>query len=179
MKLLILDVDGVLTDGTKLYDAQGRCSGKRFGDRDFTAMKMFRAQGVEVVWLSGDEWNRTLAGQRRIPFYSSKHPDGKLDKVAAARTILAEHGLADWSQVGFVGDDYFDMDLMVAMARAQPPSPYLFCPADAVPGMDAVAQRLTTPGGRGVAVELYHRMGFPPVDWNRVLELDSDEHVGR
>ena len=46
IKLLILDVDGVLTDGTKFYNEQHEVLGKRFVCKDFTAIKRFIAAGV-------------------------------------------------------------------------------------------------------------------------------------
>ena len=52
--LLILDVDGVLTDGRKYYDVSGKGVLKTFCDRDFTAIKKFKANGWDVVFLSGD-----------------------------------------------------------------------------------------------------------------------------
>ena len=54
-KLLILDVDGVLTTGLKTYDINGKVVSKTFGDRDFTAIKEFICAGVTTIFLSGDQ----------------------------------------------------------------------------------------------------------------------------
>jgi len=54
IKLLILDVDGVLTDGTKVYTQKHEPVYKRFRCKDFTAIKRFVAAGVKVIMLSGD-----------------------------------------------------------------------------------------------------------------------------
>ena len=70
MKLLILDVDGVLTSGLKAYDTSGAVISKEFGDRDFTAIKEFFCAGIQVVFLSGDQQvNSQIAQSRRIPFF--------------------------------------------------------------------------------------------------------------
>jgi 3-deoxy-D-manno-octulosonate 8-phosphate phosphatase (KDO 8-P phosphatase) len=55
VKLLILDVDGVLTDGRKYYDSSGLATHKTFCDKDFTAIKKFKSIGCEVIFLSGDK----------------------------------------------------------------------------------------------------------------------------
>ena len=49
IKLLILDVDGVMTNGTKYYDREGTVKLKTFCDKDWTAIKRFRAIGIDVV----------------------------------------------------------------------------------------------------------------------------------
>ena len=68
IKLLILDVDGVLTDGTKVYDAEHKVLSKTYMCKDFTAIKRFIAAGVQVVMISGDNFNATMANKRNIDF---------------------------------------------------------------------------------------------------------------
>ena len=80
VKLLILDVDGVLTDGTKVYDKNHNVLSKRFRCKDFTAIKRFMAAGIKVIMLSGDEWNRTMAEKRNIDFICTRGADLSLDK---------------------------------------------------------------------------------------------------
>ena len=80
IKLLILDVDGVLTDGTKVYDSHHNVLSKRFSCKDFTAIKRFIAAGVRVVMLSGDIFNKAMADKRNIDFYCSRNKDLSLDK---------------------------------------------------------------------------------------------------
>ena len=53
IKLLILDIDGVLTDGTKVYDREHNPIHKTFRCKDFTAIKRFIAAGVKVIMPSG------------------------------------------------------------------------------------------------------------------------------
>ena len=69
IKLLILDVDGVITDGTKIYNSDHTPVGKRYMCKDFTAIKRFAAAGVKVIMISGDGWNRNMAAKRNIDFY--------------------------------------------------------------------------------------------------------------
>ena len=72
IKLLILDIDGVLTDGTKIYDINHKTIYKKFQDKDFTAIKRLKAAGIKVIFLSGDNWNKGLAKKRVIDFYLSR-----------------------------------------------------------------------------------------------------------
>ena len=80
IELLILDVDGVLTDGTKVYDSEHSVLSKRFVCKDFTAIKRFIAAGVKVIMISGDNFNATMAAKRNIDFYCSRGEDLSLDK---------------------------------------------------------------------------------------------------
>jgi len=66
IKLLILDVDGVMTDGKKYYDRDGTVRYKTFCDKDWTAIKRFRALGINVMFLTGDGYNVQIANNRNI-----------------------------------------------------------------------------------------------------------------
>ena len=70
--LIILDVDGVLTDGKKYYDQSGKAVMKTFCDLDFTAIKKFKSRGDYVIWISGDSFNEAVARNRDIDFYYSR-----------------------------------------------------------------------------------------------------------
>ena len=76
--LLILDVDGVLTDGTKTYDREHNVISKRYADQDFTAIKLFQ-EGWKVCFLSSDAFNEGVAKKRGIDFYNSR-VHGFIDK---------------------------------------------------------------------------------------------------
>ena len=68
IKLVILDVDGVMTDGKKYYDRDGNVVLKNFCDKDWTAIKRFRAIGIPVVFLTGDPFNATILKNRNLPY---------------------------------------------------------------------------------------------------------------
>ena len=107
IKLLILDVDGVLTDGTKVYDANHNPVSKRFMCKDFTAIKRFIASGVKVIMLSGDSWNKSMADKRNIPFYCTRGKDLSLDKSKYISFLEEEYSVSR-ENMAFVGDDYFE-----------------------------------------------------------------------
>ena len=110
-KLLILDVDGVLTTGLKTYDIYGNVISKTFGDRDFTAIKQFICAGIDVIFLSGDQQvNQKVAESRKIPFFYSRRDSGQLSKAECAKEILKEYKLTSENTI-FVGDDLFDVEM--------------------------------------------------------------------
>lgn len=121
--LLILDCDGVLTDGTKTYDLAGYVISKNFCDKDFTAIKKFKAVGVEVIWLSGDtQVNQEVARKRNIDFYCSRGFDDKVDLLP----IFQEKYGASPDRMAYVGDDIFDYSIMANVG-------WPFCVFDADP----------------------------------------------
>jgi YrbI family 3-deoxy-D-manno-octulosonate 8-phosphate phosphatase len=144
--LLILDVDGVLTDGTKLYDHEHRVAFKTFNDKDFTAIKRFQAHGVTVVFLSGDKSvNEGMAISRQIPFFFSKLPNGNIDKSVFLETLKERYGA---QTVAYVGDDYYDQTIIDKVD-------YAFCPTDAISDIQKKCTVLTKEGGKGVIAELF------------------------
>ena len=148
IKLLILDVDGVLTDGTKQYDVNHNVLSKRFLCKDFTAIKRFIAAGIRIVMLSGDNFNRAMAEKRNIDFYCSRNTDLSLDKSRYLDVFKEKYNI-DIKDMGFIGDDYFDLSIIRCLK-------YTFCPSDAPDIVkENVSNILNSSGGNGVLVELY------------------------
>ena len=146
--LLILDVDGVLTDGRKYYDASGRAVLKTFCDRDFTAIKKFKAAGWNVVFLSGDpNINESIAKNRNIPFYCNR-VDGKMtNKYNFLKKFKEEYNVTLDDMV-YVGDDIFDYDILSAVGWG-------FCPSNSDPDVMDIATVLNAKGGECCIGELY------------------------
>lgn len=148
IKLLILDIDGVLTDGTKVYDKDHRVISKRFFCKDFTAIKRFVASGINVIMVSGDEWNHTMAEKRNIDFYCSRGDDLSLDKSVLLPLFEKKYDVPI-KKMGFVGDDYFDLSMFEKLE-------YTFCPSDSPRIVQENSYSvLNSRGGTGVIVELY------------------------
>ena len=170
-KLLILDIDGVLTDGTKEYDKEHNVLSKKFLCKDFTAIKRFVAAGVNVVMVSGDEWNRNMAEKRNVDFYCSRGSDLSLDKSGYVE-IFKEKYNVDIKDMAFVGDDYFDLSIFQVLDIT-------FCPNDAPEIIKNHAKyTLSKNGGQGVLVELYDfcvNMGLQDASPEEVSELDKRE----
>lgn len=148
IKLLILDVDGVLTDGTKVYDREHNPIHKTFRCKDFTAIKRFIAAGIKVIMLSGDAWNRDMAEKRNIPFYCTRGDDLSLDKSRYISHLESTYDVKS-ENMAFVGDDYFDLSMFKKLF-------WSFCPSDAPQIIqDNSLYVLKSRGGEGVIVELY------------------------
>lgn len=121
-KLIIVDVDGIMTDGTKLY-MHGKPAGKMFYDRDFTAIKYLHTKGILVCFLSADDANEQMASDRGIVYFNARDEHGRIAKGAVTRRILEYTGVAK-EEAWCLGDDIFDVAMFKECARS-------FCPANA------------------------------------------------
>lgn len=151
-KLLILDVDGVLTTGLKTYNNQGDVISKTFGDRDFTAIKQFMCSGIDVIFLSGDmQVNSEVAKKRHIEFFYSRRDSGQLSKAQCAKEILENYNLKPDNAI-FIGDDLFDAEMRDFCG-------FMACPANSHYLMKKVSDFvLLTNSGEGCVQELYEYM---------------------
>jgi len=169
IKLIILDVDGVLSDGKKWYDSTGRTILKTFCDKDFTAIKKFKSGGCSVMFLSGDKSiNEQIAKNRNIYFVYTR---GKC-KSEFLEQIKAKYNVAD-NEIAFMGDDTFDKGLMDKLK-------YSFCPSDAPKEVKLSCHNvLNNTGGNNCVLELYeylldHKL-IQSYDMNKVYNIDKDE----
>ncbi|CAD6872932.1 3-deoxy-manno-octulosonate-8-phosphatase KdsC [Methylomonas fluvii] len=108
LKLLILDVDGVLTDGRLFFDDNGK-EYKCFHARDGHGIKLLRQTGVEVAVISGRKSNSV--GLRMQSLGVELVYQGQENKRAAFAEILQRLALTP-EQVGYIGDDILDLPVM-------------------------------------------------------------------
>lgn len=152
VRLLVLDVDGVLTDNGIYLGVvdERRVEFKRFDIQDGLGLALLRGTGVEVAWLSArpSEATRLRAEELRITT-CIQDPHGR--KLAALTALLAERGL-DWDEVGFVGDDLADLAVLKQVGWAVAVS-------NAVAEVRDVAHWVTThAGGHGAVREVVERL---------------------
>ena len=144
IELLVLDVDGVLTDGGLWFDAEGQLI-KRFDVRDGLGIRLLQQAGLHIVFLSGGQGGATEVRARQLGI--SHCLVGIKDKPAAL-TALQNELAVSVAQTAFVGDDLNDLAVRPVVAL-------LFAPADACRpvrrGADAV---LRHQGGHGAVREL-------------------------
>ena len=147
IKLVILDIDGVLTDGKKYYGVDGIPFAKTYCDKDFTAIKRMRGSGVKVCFLSGDtRVNEAMAKNRNIDFYAARGED----KATFVARFEAYYECSRKDML-YIGDDLFDKSIMELVAH-----PY--CPKDAcrdIKEVCGVANILSNNGGNNVICELF------------------------
>jgi 3-deoxy-D-manno-octulosonate 8-phosphate phosphatase (KDO 8-P phosphatase) len=115
--LIILDVDGVMTDGTKHYDRDGNVIAKTFCDKDWTSIKRLRALGIPVVFLTGDSFNQQILKNRNLPVYVNRGQGYHNDKALVLPEILTTYGISADNTV-YLGDDLFDIGIMRAVKHA-------------------------------------------------------------
>ena len=144
IKLLILDVDGTLTDGGLYYSAEGLVL-KRFNVRDGLGLVAIQKLGVEVVLISGDETPIMSARAARLGIRAVYM--GCQDKAAVVRQVLAERELTPKHAL-FMGDDVPDLPAMDEVA-------YCAAPADATAAVRERADYVTeAAAGHGAVREV-------------------------
>lgn len=114
IKLVIFDVDGVLTDGRLFVDNNGQ-EYKAFNSRDGQGMKMLRLSGVEIGIITGR--SSGVVSHRAKELGIQLVHQGSDDKLAAYQQILKETGLDD-AQTAFVGDDVVDLPVLLKSGLA-------------------------------------------------------------
>ncbi|MCK9241412.1 phenylphosphate carboxylase subunit delta, partial [Desulfocurvus sp.] len=104
VRLLVLDVDGVLTDGGLYYDAEGNVS-KRFNVQDGLGIKVAQAAGLEIAVITGLE---SKAVEKRVRELGvEEYHAGHLAKAPLLEGMRRARGL-EWSQLAYLGDDWVD-----------------------------------------------------------------------
>jgi len=159
IKLLLFDVDGVLTDGTIVVHADGTES-KQFNIRDGAGMVWAQRAGLTIGLLSARMADATSmrAAQLGITIVSQ----GGADKLAGYEQILAAQGLSD-AQVGYMGDDLQDLPVL---RRAG----FSAAPADAAPEVRAAVQWVSASGGgRGAARECIEHVLRAQGNWRAAV----------
>ena len=114
IRLVALDVDGVLTDGRLYYGPQGEAL-KVFDVRDGHGVKMLLNQGVDVAILSARTSEIVATRARELGI--RRVLQGRGDKAAAWRELLAETGIHA-EHAGFIGDDLPDLPVLAQAGLA-------------------------------------------------------------
>lgn len=121
VQLLLLDVDGVLTDGTIIYTHDGGES-KGFNTQDGFGLRILQDAGVAVGLITA---RTSEAVSRRAADLGFAHLyQGRKDKGAVYQEILTKTGL-DSEQTSYMGDDLLDLPLLLQVGCS-------FAPANAV-----------------------------------------------
>ncbi|MBL6985956.1 MAG: 3-deoxy-manno-octulosonate-8-phosphatase KdsC [Methylobacter sp.] len=114
LKLLILDVDGVLTDGKLFFDNDGN-EYKSFHAQDGHGIKMLRQTGVEVAVISGRKSKSVALRMKNLGIEYVYQ--GHENKIAAFNEIIERIGITP-DQAAHVGDDVIDLPIMIRVGLA-------------------------------------------------------------
>jgi 3-deoxy-D-manno-octulosonate 8-phosphate phosphatase (KDO 8-P phosphatase) len=173
VRILALDVDGVLTDnGIWIGPVAGeRVELKRFHIQDGLGMRLLRTAGIPVLWLSGRHSEATAlrAEELRVDELLQVAGPQKLDALAKA---LSRRGLG-WDQVAYAGDDLADLQIMRRVGLP-------IAVANAVPEIRAVAAAVTTAtGGNGAVREIVDGLLKARGVWADMLDRYFTERTRR
>ncbi|NEX61323.1 KdsC family phosphatase [Noviherbaspirillum galbum] len=109
LRLMIFDVDGILTDGSLHYGAQGELI-KTFNVLDGHGIKLLQQSGVATAIISARK--SELVARRAADLGIAHLYQGVHDKKAAFETLLSDTGIAA-AESGFVGDDVIDLPILL------------------------------------------------------------------
>jgi len=155
VRLLVFDVDGVLTDGTITVSGE-----RRWSVTDGFGFLLARRGGLKTALCSGRDDPEIAARAERLKIDGLRL--GRMDKGAGVAELAVELGVTP-AETLFVGDDLFDLPGLAAAGVAA-------APADARPELRRRADWvLSAPGGRGAAREAIEAVLRARGDWERVM----------
>lgn len=159
IRLLALDVDGVLTDGRVIYT--GEQETQEFHVADGLGLKLLMQSGVSVAWITGRGCDATLRRARELGVEELHVAAGPKDRVLAE--IQARLGIPP-EHTAAMGDDLPDLALRSRAA-------FFAAPANARPEVRERADLVTnTPGGAGAVREFAELMLRAQGRWTAILD---------
>jgi 3-deoxy-D-manno-octulosonate 8-phosphate phosphatase (KDO 8-P phosphatase) len=164
IRLLALDVDGVLTDnGIFVGPVDGQpVELKRFDIQDGLGQVLMRTAGIPVVWVSGRHSEATTVRARELRVDEVLQVGGP-EKLDALGALLARRGIA-WEDAAFVGDDLADLPVLRRVGLP-------VAVANAVEEVKAVAKYVTQArGGHGAVREVVEVLLKASGRWAELLE---------
>jgi len=144
IKLLLLDVDGVLTDGRIILDNQGN-ELKAFHVRDGHGIKLAQRAGIVIGIITGRKAEVVSVRARELGI--GEVHQGALEKIGVYEALLEKYGLGD-DEAAFIGDDIVDVGILKRVGFA-------VTVADCDPAVKPYADMITqSKGGRGAVREV-------------------------
>jgi 3-deoxy-D-manno-octulosonate 8-phosphate phosphatase (KDO 8-P phosphatase) len=168
--LLVMDVDGVLTDGLIILDDHG-VETKHFYVRDGSGIHLWRRAGKRAAILSGRA--APVVEKRAAELGIDPVVQGMPEKWVPFQAILGQLGVEP-RHTCYMGDDLPDLPVLKAVGLAA-------CPADAIAEVRAQAHLITqAPGGRGAVRELVEAILKHQGVWGSLLAgLERGQEAGR
>jgi 3-deoxy-D-manno-octulosonate 8-phosphate phosphatase (KDO 8-P phosphatase) len=160
IELLVLDVDGVLTDGSIVVDDRG-VESKHFHVKDGGGIALWRKSGKKVAIISGR--SARCVDVRASELGISPVIQGSTDKKASILKLLRDFGL-EAEQVCSMGDDLADLPMLALSGLAA-------CPSDASGEVvESVHYVSKLPGGRGAVREVVEILLKNQGAWDGLVE---------
>ena len=159
IRLLLCDVDGVLTDASVFIG--GAEEMKQFNIRDGLGLVRLRREGLKVGWISSRPSAATARRARELKIDFLRQEKGS--KVCAVESLLAQTGFR-WDEVCYVGDDIVDLGVLKRAGVA-------VAVANGVAEAQAAADYVTRAGGgHGAAREVVELILKAQNKWERIVE---------
>ena len=145
IKLLITDVDGVMTDCGMYYSENGD-ELKKFNTRDGMAIQLLRERGIKTAIITKE--NTKIVEQRAKKLKIDEVFQGIDDKMAVLESLKNKYGF-DYSEIAYIGDDVNDIPVLERVG-------FSFCPNDAVDDVKKICTAIAKEnGGNGVVRGFY------------------------
>ena len=141
IKLVGMDVDGVLTDGGMYYSESGD-EIKKFHSRDGMGIKLLQGEGIITAFVTSEK--TSLVQRRGDRLKVPEIHQGTFEKTKVLQTLCAKYNL-QMSQVAYIGDDVNDLDALQHVG-------FSLAPADAVSVIKEVVDYICDAGGGAGAV---------------------------
>lgn len=145
MRMIVFDIDGVITDGKIQVDENGH-EYKRFLLNDIDAINCLHREGFVLAAITGEDTPLVDYFRRKVSW--KYFVSGCKSKLEAFKSILRDENCA-LNEVAYIGDGLYDVPVLEYVSMS-------ICPATAVPAAKKAAQIcLHSSGGEGCVVELY------------------------
>lgn len=144
LKIVLTDIDGVLTDGSLYYTDEGLVM-KKFFVRDGMGVILLKENGIEVGIVSTDKSETANARGKRLDldlvYYGVKNKKEVIDEICFLRNVKPEN-------LAFIGDDVNDLEVLKLVGLSA-------CPKDAIESVTSIVDYVCqNAGGRGAFREL-------------------------
>ncbi|CVK19963.1 KdsC family phosphatase [Sporomusa sphaeroides] len=159
VKLIIFDVDGVLTGGHIIFGQEGEAL-KAFHCQDGMGISLAHKAGLKTAIITGR--NSEIVRRRGTELNIGDIHQGAADKVTAMQELIKKHALTP-EQIAYVGDDINDLPVMVQIG-------FPCAVANAVAEVKAVARYISgRPGGDGAVREIIEHILKAQGKWDRII----------
>ena len=160
-RLLVIDVDGTMTDGGIYYDEHGN-EMKKFCTKDAAGFFAAREAGIEIMVLTGRECAATT---RRMSEMQVDYLYQNIkDKFAFLQTYMQEHNLIK-EDLGYLGDDLNDLPPMQLAG-------FVGCPADSCSEVLSHADYVSpVKGGRGAVRDTIEYLLRETGEWDKIISV--------
>lgn len=169
IKLVIFDVDGVLTDGGIYIGEQGELF-KQFFARDGLGMTLARRAGLKTAIITGRSSKAVLLRAKRLEV--NEVYQGNLDKRSAYKELKQKLGLQD-DEIAYIGDDLIDLPIMLQVGLP-------LAVSDAVAEVQEAAEVVSDlPGGHGAVRQLLEFILKAQGKWQDLLQSFFASDAGK